>query len=206
MATKRRTRCELCAMTMAALVAVVAALRPAMAQETDNLTIEVAECVELATPEERLACFEAQVEAARPERAASENRRRAAEPSRPATDDGRRADEPSAGAPSAEPRVEPARAADRTRSSERRREQRGPRGGDPDEAEVVARVAALRETLPNSYVITLDNGQVWRQTRPQSYPLRPGAEVRIYPTSWGDSYRLTMPEARGGYVQVERVR
>jgi hypothetical protein len=179
------------------------------AQEAEDLTVEVGECVELATPEERLACFEAQVEAARRERAGSEERRRAAESSRTAPEDRRRVAEPSAGAAPPEPQTEAARAAERDRAAEERRsrrEQRGPRGGDPEAAQVVANVAELRETVPNSYLITLDNGQVWRQPRPMASPLRPGAEVRLYSTNWGDSYRLTMPEHGGGYIQVERVR
>ena len=59
--------------------------------------------------------------------------------------------------------------------------------------------------MPNAYLITLDNGQVWRQTVPMSYRLREGAEVRLYPSQWGDGYRLTDDNLRG-YIQVERVR
>ncbi len=187
---------------MAALVTGVAALWPAAAQE--DLTVEVSECVELATPEERLACFEALVEAARQQRSAPQGRR-AAEP---------RAVPPAAAPPRAAPQIEAARVPERSQAAEERSEpgerrnrraDRGPRGGDSEEAEVVAKISALRETVPNQYVITLDNGQVWRQTRPTAYPLRPGADVRLYSTQWGDSFRLTMPE-RGGYVQVQRVR
>ena len=192
---------------MAALVTGVAALWPAVAQE--DLTVEVSECVELATPEERLACFEAQVEAARQQRSSSQGRR-AAEPRAvpPA------AAPPRAAPPAAAPQIEAARVPERNQAAEQRsesgerrnrRDDRGPRGGDSEEAEVVAKISALRETVPNQYVITLDNGQVWRQTRPMAYPLRPGADVRLYSTQWGDSFRLTMPE-RGGYVQVQRVR
>ena len=65
-------------------------------------------------------------------------------------------------------------------------------------------MTALRETVPNAYLITLDNGQVWRQTVPQYYPLRPGSDVRIYYSRWR-AYRLTSPE-RNGYIQVERAR
>jgi hypothetical protein len=197
MSTTTRTRRSCCATGMVALVTGVAAWLPAAAQ--DDLTVEVGECVELATPEERLACFEAQVEAARQQRSGPE---------------GRRAAEPRAVPPAAEPQVEAARVPERNSAAEERaeprerrtrREERGPRGGDPEQAEVVAKIAALRETVPNQYLITLDNGQVWRQTRPTAYALREGADVRLYSTQWGDSFRLTIPE-RGGYVQVERVR
>ena len=63
----------------------------------------------------------------------------------------------------------------------------------------------LRETVPNSYVITLENGQVWRQMRAKWYPLRLGQRVRVHSTGWGDAYRLTIEET-GGFIQVERVR
>ena len=74
---------------------------------------------------------------------------------------------------------------------------------DAAASEIVATVVELRETVPNSYVITLDNGQVWRQTRPLAYPLREGLAVRIYKARWG--YRMTNRELRG-FIAVERVR
>ena len=65
-------------------------------------------------------------------------------------------------------------------------------------------VTDLRERLPNALVITLDTGQVWQQTQPEAYPLRPGAHVRIYPTRWGRSYRL-IGDGMGRHIQVRRV-
>lgn len=73
------------------------------------------------------------------------------------------------------------------------------------ENEILATIADLRERQPNAWLITLDNGQMWDQVRPQWYPLTPGDEVRLYPTNWGSSYRLT-ETSRGGYIQVQRVR
>jgi hypothetical protein len=69
---------------------------------------------------------------------------------------------------------------------------------------IVATVTAVEETVPNAYLITLDNGQVWRQNRPQWYPLRPGHRVNLTTTRWGKSYRLTVQELKG-FIQVERV-
>jgi hypothetical protein len=66
-------------------------------------------------------------------------------------------------------------------------------------------ITAIRERLPNAYVITLDNGQVWQQVQPEAYPLRPGLDVRIYPTDWGNSYRL-IGAGTGRHIQVRRVR
>jgi hypothetical protein len=79
---------------------------------------------------------------------------------------------------------------------------------DPGESvppDIVAKVAELRETVPNSLLITLDNGQVWRQTTPEYYALRVGVDVRIYYSPRWRSYRLTN-EALRRYIQVERVR
>ena len=66
-------------------------------------------------------------------------------------------------------------------------------------------VTALRETVPNAYLITLDNGQVWRQNRAQEYPLQPGQRVTLHATRWGHSYRLSVASLNG-FIQVERVR
>jgi len=153
--------------------------RAALGQDPGSVTIEVGECIELATPEQRLACFEAQVEAARqdPKPAAAA-----------------RAPEPAAASTAV---AVGAATAEQAGSGSRRDEPETP------PLEIFAKVTELRETVPNAYLITLDNGQVWRQTRPLSYPLRPGSEVRIYETRWGT--RLTNPEARG-FIQVERAR
>jgi hypothetical protein len=53
-------------------------------------------------------------------------------------------------------------------------------------------------------VITLDNGQVWRQTVPKNYGLREGIPVRIYYSRWR-AYRLTNEQLKS-FIQVERVR
>ena len=131
------------------------------------MTVEVDECVKLEKPEERLACFEAQVEAAR-----RAPRNEPAAPSAPAATQ------------SAPPAVQTA---------------------PPPPAEIVAKVAKLSETVPNAFVITLDNGQVWRQSQPMRYPLRPGLDVQIRPSRWGNDWHLTAPELRG-QIKVERVR
>jgi hypothetical protein len=75
---------------------------------------------------------------------------------------------------------------------------------EPEVQEIEARVTDLRETVPNAYLITLDNGQVWRQTVPKTYALREGSPVRIYYSRWR-AYRLTNDQLKG-FIQVERVR
>ena len=66
-------------------------------------------------------------------------------------------------------------------------------------------VTALREILPGRVEVTLANGQVWRQTYSDSYNLLVGHEVRIYPSGFGQAFRLTATELRG-FIQVERVK
>ena len=61
-----------------------------------------------------------------------------------------------------------------------------------------------KQTVPNSYLITLDNGQAWRQTVPKYYPLQAGHPVRVYYSKWR-SYRLTNDTLKG-FIQFERVR
>jgi len=156
----------------AALVTSAAMVQFAAAQ-TDSVIVEVGECVDLPTPEQRLACFESQVEAARtaPPGAA------------PA-------------APAATASTAPADFGLREEESEAEREL---------PPEINAKVVELRETVPNAYLITLDNGQVWRQTQPRyDYFLRPGSDVRIYSSRWR-SFRLTSSKL-SGHIQVERVR
>ena len=155
------------------LIASVGAIRLAAAQQQgEAVSVDVSKCVELTTPEKRLACFEAQVEAAG---------------AAPVADGAAAAGSGTAAADSA------------SRGKEEEEE------ADAHPPDVVAKVAELREIEPSAYLITLDNGQVWRQTVPQAYGLREGSDVRIYFSSRWRSFRLTNPELRR-FIQVERVR
>jgi hypothetical protein len=173
-----------------------AALTPFAAAQSERLTVEVGQCVDLPTPEQRLACFEAQVEAARAPAAPPPT---SAAP--PATS---RVPAPAA---RAEPAPSPPPAASSTANAPAEfgfRERRA----EPEAAaapEVRAKIAELRETVPNAFLITLDNGQVWRQTRPDPYvSMKVGHDVLISFSRFR-AYRLTSPDMRG-FVQVERVR
>ena len=158
--TITRTRRGVRIAGIAAIFASVAAIGTAAAQAVD-----VSECVKLTTPEERLACFEAQVEGAR----------------------------------NAPPPATSASASEFGQPKAREPE------SEPEEVQQIqALVTGLRETVPNSFVITLDNGQIWRQTVPKTYPLREGSPVRIYYSRWR-TYRLTNDQLKG-FIQVERVR
>jgi hypothetical protein len=194
----------------------------ASGQESGAITVDATECVKLTSPAERLACFEAGVDDALRERAP------AAAPSAPAAPAQRAPAAPAASSrPAAAPtepaarssgahtppaapqpaRAEPARqrAAEPARSARRDRD-RDADAEDSTPTEIVGVIAELRETVPNSYVITLADGQVWRQTRAAPYPLTTGATVRIYEVErWGGSYRLTAV-GRKGFIQVAPVR
>jgi hypothetical protein len=74
-----------------------------------------------------------------------------------------------------------------------------------EEREQVSQVAALRQIQPGRLEVTLTNGQVWRQTNSDRYNLVVGHEVKIYPTAFGEYFRLSSTQARG-FIQVERVR
>jgi hypothetical protein len=184
---------------LAGTVAVVAASfvlgQAVQGQQPRDVTIDVSDCVDLEKPEERLACFEREVEAQRqpaptPAPAPAANRA----PPAPAV--------PAPAAPAPRREVIPAPAPSAAAAESRRA--RG-RRAEPLPPEIVAKVTSLRETVPNTWTITLDNDQVWRQTTPQQFALRPGMDVRLYPTHWGDAYRLTVVGHKG-YIQVARVR
>jgi hypothetical protein len=195
-------------------IAASACLAQAAAAQGERLTVEVGECVNLPTPEQRLACFEAQVEAARGASPA------APAATAPAASSAAPAPAPSAApaatsaAPAAAPAASAAAPATTTIEVPASTGTAPPEFGfreRPEEPEaeappeVRARVTELRETVPNAFLITLDNGQVWRQTRAEPYKtLRVGQEVRIYFSRWR-SYRLDSPQM-SGFLQVERVR
>lgn len=170
-------------------VAVGAGMVTPTAVQSQGLTVEVSRCADIEAPEERLACFDEQVDAAR-------NPRSAAPPA------------PVAVAPAAVAPAAPAPAAAVTAVVAAGAASSAPGAADPSETvppDILAKVTELRATVPNSWLITLDNGQVWRQTTPEYYPLRVGLDVRIYFAERWRSYRLTN-EALRRYIQVERVR
>ncbi len=205
-------------------IAAAAGLGPACAQEPGKVMIDVADCIKLDAPEARLACYESRVAAVFGERAAQAAAARPAPPAPPAVASSRPQEPavaasaaptptpPPAAAPvPASPATSPpaptgsvpVRASDSRQS--RREEETSRAGAEAAANDVVSRVKELREVLPNAWQITLENGQVWRQTVSKHYELRPGAQVKIYGTRWGRASRLSAEEING-YIQVERVR
>lgn len=76
--------------------------------------------------------------------------------------------------------------------------------GADGKSELVDTIASLEQYGPVMLRITLESGQEWQQMYSKSYPLKVGDEVRIYPTRWGSSYRLSAARL-AGYIQVKRV-
>ncbi len=76
--------------------------------------------------------------------------------------------------------------------------------GDEGQKELIDTIASIRQLGQGMSVITLSSGQKWQQMITKRYFLKEGEEVRIYPTIWGNSYRLTSKRL-GGFIQVKRV-
>jgi len=165
-----------------ALLGAVWSAHPSLAQDRGEVTVDVERCLDLESPEERQACFGAEVSQVLQERGSGETDL-AAESDEPDRDGETRNRAP---AVSEQPVASAAEAPD---------------SGDD---EYFGTIVEMREYLPSAYIIRLDNGQIWEQTEPKRYPLRPGLAVRIYPTRWGGRYRLTGLDS-GGHIQVRRV-
>jgi hypothetical protein len=60
------------------------------------------------------------------------------------------------------------------------------------------------EIIPDQWEVTLSSGQVWRQVNSKKYRLREGMEVRVYPSPFGGSFRLSASGVNG-FIQVRRV-
>ncbi|MBN1832010.1 MAG: hypothetical protein JW896_07850 [Deltaproteobacteria bacterium] len=79
------------------------------------------------------------------------------------------------------------------------------REDENDLVELHSTISKVKEYVPGRYLITLENGQVWQQMVGERYELKVGYKVRIYPSRWGQSFRLSA-EGVKGFIQVERVR
>ncbi len=70
-------------------------------------------------------------------------------------------------------------------------------------SELVDTITTLEQVGPSLWLITLEGGQQWKQMVGKRYSLQEGEEIRIYPTRWGNAFRLTSSRL-GGYIQVAR--
>jgi hypothetical protein len=154
----------------------LAYLEAAVAQEQGRVTIDARRCLELESPEERLACFETQVGEAQNSTA-------------PAT--------AAVPPPSSQQPISTVDVA--TLPGQ------GAPADTPGQSEWVGNIASLKERAPNQYLITLDSGQVWQQRIAERYALRVGQRVRIYHAKFTSGLRL-QADGVNGFIQVERVR
>jgi hypothetical protein len=171
----RARRRGVIAYVVAHAISSVACLESSLAQEHDRVTIDARRCLELASPDERLACFETQVGDA-------QNR----ESTAPAA--------AAAPAPSPQPSIPTANVANLP-------EQRAPAAA-PGQSEWVGSITSLRERAPRQYLITLDSGQVWQQQIAERYPLRVGQRVRIHKGRFGVQLQA---DGVNGFIRVERI-
>jgi len=72
------------------------------------------------------------------------------------------------------------------------------------EQELVDLITLLDMKVPNQWEITLASGQVWRQINSKRFRLREGMEVRIYPSPFRGSFRLSASNING-FIQVRRI-
>jgi hypothetical protein len=181
----------------------------------NNVTIDAEKCAKLTSPADRLDCYERQVDAASAQKQAVTPASSASTAPKPTGPDTRSAGAapvaaaPAAAAASAESaHATPSNVADATKSAPAAQAPVNKNLASSTSTapqEIVGTVTALRTTVPNAWLITLDNGQVWRQTYPQEYLLSPGQRVTLRPSRWGGAFRLTAEKAKG-FIQVEQVR
>lgn len=226
----RAMRLQIAAILLIGLIFFLSPYETGYAQDDDRVVVDVGDCADIESRRERLECLDERLNAELAAREASaENSGSVSNAPR----DGARgqSDEPTAAddaefvsvselpadAPIDNPSEPPLdsreyrrqqrelRREERLRAQEEARAERErERENRETSAEIVAIVTDLREIEPDAWIVTLDNGQVWRQNQPKRYRLMTGAEVQISPTRWGPSYRLVDPNL-GSYIQVERI-
>jgi hypothetical protein len=197
---------------VALMAAVAGFCEPQTVFAQGGVTIDVADCVKLTSPEERFACYERQVDATGAQKGAAQP---AAPPAAaPASPPAPAKAPPATGvAPAAAPAAaaaataipaappKPATAPATTKTAEPTSPSSNSKGAPPD---IEGTIKELRETVPSAYLITLDDGQVWQQTYPEPYFLHAGMRVTLRATKWGSAYRLSA-EGQNGFIQVKRV-
>jgi hypothetical protein len=175
-------------MSVALVLSIAAAQAPAQASSSNPLAAQLKRCASLADASARLACYDTLAGIAAPSAATAQ--------AAPGPSSGG-----SAGSiPSSAAAAAPAAAA--SPSAAPNIADFGVRNGplqaerDPvREKQMLAVVSAVSYRGRGELVVTLDNGQVWRQIQPSEYPLKPGDHVEIDVAALG-SYRLWTPSTR----------
>ena len=171
---------RLVACLVASTVCGIAHLEETLAQQPERVTIDAARCRALQSPEERLACFEAEADAAR------------SAPPPVGTSASAPANTPPQGSQPPIPTVDVSGLPREDAPADA-----------PGQTEWVGSITGLRQREPNQFVISLDSGQVWQQLESKRYPLRVGQRVRIEQSRFG--MRL-QADGVNGFIHVTRVR
>ena len=176
------------------------------ADNANPVIMDARPCLDMASPIQRLACFEEQANAAQGRGAIPQQNRPVVSTPRNAGQQPVQSSSQSESQPATEA-PQPAVSAS-VNSNDSFEDNFGlpeEKTNDGQAAELIARVAEIKEFDRNRLLITMDNGQVWEQVNSKRFALAEGDEVRIYPTRWGSSYRLASLSHKG-YIQVKRLR
>jgi hypothetical protein len=174
--------------SVALMLSFAAAQTPAQASSSNPLAAQLKHCASLVDAGPRLACYDALAGVAAPRTAAAQ-----AAPNPSAS--GSAGAIPTATAATASVVAPAAPAAPNSADFGVRN---GPLQAERDpvrEKTMLAVVSAVSFRARGMLVVTLDNGQVWRQIQPSDYPLKPGDHVEIDVAALG-SYRLWTPSTR----------
>jgi hypothetical protein len=172
----------------ALVLSIAAAQAPAQASSSNPLAAQLKRCASLADASVRLACYDTLAGIATPSAATAQ----AAPGPSSAGSSGTIPSSAAAAAPAAaaSPSTAPNIADFVVRN--------GPLQAERDpvrEKQMLAVVSAVSYRGRGELVVTLDNGQVWRQIQAADYPLKPGDHVEIDVAALG-SYRLWTPSTR----------
>ncbi len=145
-----------------------------LAMPASSQIVDVSDCVNIGNNNARLACLDALIGDSRDESTAS-------------------------------PAPQPASVSNQSDADEIRNFGRqSPRESRAKRDEIVSTITELQQIRPNRWIVTLENGHIWRQMEDKRYQLRVGQDVRVYSTRWGSAYRMS-GEGLGSYIQVERI-
>jgi hypothetical protein len=174
--------------SVAVVLSFAAVLTTAQASSSNSLAAQLKRCASLADASARLACYDALSGVAAPSAATAQ--------AAPSPSAGGSTGTPPSSSAAAAPVAAPGTSAASNIADFGVRN--GPLQAERDpvrEKQMLAVVSAVSFRGRGELVVTLDNGQVWRQIQPSDYPLKPGDHVEIDVAALG-SYRLWTPATR----------
>jgi len=156
-------------------------------------------CAAIVEPRERLACFDRAVASLGSTYVASATQTSATASALGSVTDTSTASAAVAGgtAQAGAPTLHPEQKFGATGELKKRQE---PTPEEPALEQLTSSVSAVRKTPAGELVVTLANGQVWRQVTPATMMLKAGDSVTIKPRSMG-SFWMTDPTGRGSRVK-----